>query len=130
MPRDLDFSDTFTSATDPGQGNSIGPVITNTFASPGAITVAGITPADKRFELIFIEGDGGSIDVTADPQIAAGTVVGDRLIVMGGSGANVNDVVFEDGNGLKLNSVISIREDSKLLLLWDGVKWSELQRFG
>lgn len=121
--RILDFSDGFTSATDPGQGSSIGPVVTGSLASPTAIT-ATITPAGARFELIFLEGSSGSVDAS----IAVGSVVGDRLLLWGAD--NDNTVDLNSGSGFEIDGPMVLEAGSKILLIWDGTQWSEFSRFG
>src|SRR4029079_304424 len=63
--------------------------VTGSRGTPQNITAAGgIAPAGKWEEVIFVQGNGGAIDITANPQIAAGTVVGQTLMLIGRSSTN------------------------------------------
>ena len=89
-----------------------------------SITAAGgitVTNAHMR-----IEGDGGPIDITANPQIAAG-IDGQVLILEGHS--NTNTVLIEQGDGIHMfggnirlgnHDVISFQYDT------DSVEWQEI----
>ena len=95
--------------------------------SPTAITAgAGITALNARLQLHFVEGSGGAVTVTANPQISAGTSVGDILILVFRSGTNT--LTLANGTGLSLNGDITGEEDDIVLLLWDGTNWSEISR--
>ena len=102
--------------------------ITGTRASPSAI-VAGtgiaFTGASPR-QLWFIEGSGGAVDVSANPQIAAGSAVGQELVLIGRS--DTNTVTLEDGTGLDLNGTMELGASSILNLVWDGTNWCEISR--
>lgn len=108
-------------ATGPG-------TVTGTRASPTSITaVGGITPTSGiALETIFIQGSGGAVDVTANPQIAAGTVVGQILRLIGRS--DTNTVLLENGTGLSLNGNITMGDDDMINFFWDGTSWSEISR--
>jgi hypothetical protein len=86
---------------------------------------SGTLGTDQR-KLLFINGNGGAVIVTANPQIAAGSVVGQELIVIGRSDSNT--VTFADGTGLSLNGSITMYADSVLSLIWDGTNWVETSR--
>ncbi len=102
--------------------------VTGTRASPSAI-VAGtgiaFTGADAR-QLWFIEGSGGAVDVSANPQIAAATTVGQELTLVGRS--DTNTVTLENGTGLDLNGECVLGASSVLSLVWDGSAWVEMSR--
>jgi hypothetical protein len=96
-------------------------------ASPTAITAGGgVTALNARLQLHFIEGSGGAVIVTANPQISAGSVVGDIMILVFRN--TTNTVTLAHGTGLSLNGDIVGEEDDVLMLLWDGTNWSELSR--
>lgn len=100
--------------------------LTGTRAAPTNVTAAGgITPAGKWFEAIFCQGSGGAIDITANPQIAAGTV-GQLLLLIGRS--STNTLKFDDGTGLALNGSMTLEADDTLLLFCDGTNWVEITR--
>ena len=95
-------------------------------ASQIDITIAGITHNSKSNETIFLQGSGGAIDITADPQIANGNNINDRLLLIGSS--NTNTITLQDGDGLKLNGECVLAENETLSLLWNGTIWIELGR--
>lgn len=94
-------------------------------ASPSAITaVGGLTPVVAGCDQVwFLQGSGGAVTVTANPQIAAGTFVGQKLLLKGRS--DTNTVSFANGTGLSLNGDCLLGDDSTLGLTWDGTNWSE-----
>jgi hypothetical protein len=101
--------------------------VTGSRASPTAITAAGGITAGTQWEQIqFIEGDGGAIDVTANPQVSAGSTVGQRLKLVGRS--DTNTVLLENGTGLALNGDWLGTESAIIVLLWDGTEWVEEYR--
>lgn len=100
--------------------------VTGTRASPSLITTAGITPGGYGDEVAFIAGNGGAIDVTANPQIVAGTTVGQTLELIGRHATNT--VLLEDGAGLDLNGAWLGALSSVLGLRWDGTNWVERYR--
>lgn len=101
------------------------PDISGTRASPILITAAGGISFTGSFydNIKFIAGNSGAIDVTADPQIAVGTLVGQRLLLIGRHATNT--VTLEDGTGLSLNGTWVGGLDSVLGLVWDGSFWVE-----
>jgi len=96
---------------------------------------AGITPTSDLLQSWYIKSatSSGAQQVTANPQIAAGTAVGQRLALTTADG---NDFVyFEDGNGLSLNGEWPnhLASPSQILLTtleleWTGVRWRERNR--
>lgn len=76
--------------------------------------------------LYFITGATAALDISANPQISAGTLVGQRLTLRGCS--DVNTVQLEDGNGLKLNGLCILADGSELELVWNGTVWEEVSR--
>jgi hypothetical protein len=109
-------------------GTGVAPAITGSRASPTAITaVGGISFSGTNYSNIaFITGSGGPVTVTASPQIAAATNVGQRLELIGRSGTNT--VTLADGTGLSLNGAFVAGADSVLSLVWDGTNWVEESR--
>lgn len=102
--------------------------VTGSAGTPSAIVAGtGITGLSADIlQSIFIEGSGGAVDVTANPQIEAGTTVGQILEIIAKD--NTNTVKFEDGTGLSLNGPITMNLDSVLVLFWDGSNWIEFSR--
>ena len=104
------------------------PVITGTRASPSAI-VAGTGVAFSGtvyHNTWFIEGSGGAVTVTANPQIVAGTTVGQELKLIGRN--DTNTVTLANGTGLSLNGGAVLAADNVLSLFWDGTNWLETAR--
>lgn len=104
------------------------PAINGSRASPTLITaVAGLAFAGTNYtNYWFIAGNGGPVTVTANPQIAAGTNVGQLLTIIGRSATDT--VTFQDGTGLSMNGAFKAALDSSITLLWDGTNWTELSR--
>jgi hypothetical protein len=98
-------------------------VVTGSAGSPVSVTaVGGITPAGASDELIFVSGSGGAVDITANPQIAAGTTPGQRLTLRAPDGAN--GVLLEDGDGLSMNGPADLGVDTTSISFeWDGSEW-------
>jgi hypothetical protein len=87
-----------------------------------AVSVSG----NAQRSLHFIEGSGGHIEITANPQIVAGTIIGQELILYGSD--NDATVTYNDGNGLSLNGSATLGLNQQLALLWNGNVWSEMWR--
>jgi hypothetical protein len=103
------------------------PTVGGTRAAPTAIVaVSGITATAGIDHTIFIQGSGGAVDVSANPQISAGTTVGQKLRLIARD--DTNTVMLEDGTGLSLNGTWIGSADSVLELFWDGTNWVEIGR--
>lgn len=100
--------------------------VTGTRGAPIAVPVGGITPIGVESETIYVAGDGGAIDITANPQISAGANDGDELILIGTS--DTNTIQLDDGNGLSLNGSMLLANNSVIKLKWDGSLWLEQSR--
>ena len=104
--------------------------ITGSYIVPVFITAAGgITPAvGKDRQGIFIAGDSAPINITANPQIVAGTTVGQSLLLYGCD--DTDTVQLDDGNGVELLGGASwlASDGSYLHLIWRGSAWAELGR--
>jgi hypothetical protein len=111
-------------ATPSGQA----PSVIGSTGSPTLITaVGGIAFTGSNYVNVkFVAGNGGAIDITASPQIAAGNVVGQRLTIIGEDATNT--VKLEDGTGLALNGVMILGLNSAIELMYDGAVWVELSR--
>jgi hypothetical protein len=123
----LDFADGFESAAAPSVSVSI--TVTGTWASPVAVTaLGGITPAGVAEEIIFIQGSGGPIDITASPQIAAGTSNGQKLTLICTN--DTNTVKVDDATGMALNGNFTMKAECVLSLIWvSGLnEWMEAGR--
>lgn len=91
-----------------------------------SVTAAGgITPVTTE---LHIRGDGGPIDITVDPQIAAG--VESQLLILHGQD-DTNTVTLESGNGLHLHSGEAIIGNHDIMALVYGAElahWNEHYR--
>jgi hypothetical protein len=107
---------------------SVGPNVSGSQASPTAITAAGgISFSGSAYSNIsFITGSGGPVTVTATPQISAGSLAGQKLVLISESATNT--VKLQDGNGLALNGAWVGGLNSVITLLWDGSVWVEESR--
>jgi len=101
-----------------------------TRAAPSNITAVGGIPFTSATlqNLIFVKGSGGPVTVIANPQIAAGTVIGQKLDIIFKD--STDTVTLQDGTGLDLNGTIVGDANSALSLIWDGTNWVELSRRG
>lgn len=109
--------------------------ITTIFGSRGTprnIDANGITDSLSHMiagagrQKIYVQGDGGAIDITANPQIQAGTIDGQEMILVGRS--DTNTVLLEDGNGLSLNGSCLLGSNVTITLSWDTSVWVEVSR--
>jgi len=87
--------------------------------------VGGITPASS---VMSITGDGGAIDITANPQIAAGTADGQLLILRGTSDSNT--VQIDNENGVHVHGRAILRDHDQLTLMYHSgdSAWEEVSR--
>lgn len=94
-------------------------------SSDTAITAAGGITVTKA--IMRIAGDGGAIDITANPQIAAGTD-GQIVIIQGTS--DVNTVTLDDGTGLALSAQCVLAAQDNITLMYDSgdAEWIETSR--
>lgn len=104
---------------------SVSPTVSGSTGSPISITaVGGISFSGTNYNNItFIVGSGGAVDISASPQIAGATNVGQRLVLIGTS--DTNTVKLEDGTGLSLNGVFIAANNSVIGLVWNGAVWVE-----
>lgn len=107
---------------------AMAPTVTGSQASPSSITAAGGVPfsGTNYFNQIFVAGSPGAVTVSASPQVAAGTSVGQDLIIMGTSATNT--VTLADGTGLSLNGSWVGSNNSSIRLIWNGSVWYEVSR--
>ena len=98
------------------------PAVTATLGASDAVPASSLTAR--------VSGDGGPVDLTSNPQVAAGTYDGQQLWVVGGHATNT--VQLDDGDCLLLAGGASavLGEGSALLLMWDAPnsRWIELTR--
>jgi hypothetical protein len=74
----------------------------------------------------YIQGSGGAVTMSANPQIVVGTSVGQKMLLIGRS--DTNTVTIANGNGVSLNGDITLGQDDTLYIYWDGTNWSEISR--
>ena len=109
----------------PVTGGALSP--TGTVGAPITIDpTVGIIPSGSQREMIFLQSTSGTQAVTANPQIAAGSIVGEELILVGTSGTEI--LTLANGTGLALNGVVSLNLEQTIYLVWDGGKWQEISR--
>lgn len=95
-------------------------------AATGITSGASHMSTTSTDQVIFIQGSGGAVTITANPQIQAHTVVGARMTLVGRS--DTNTVTISNGTGLELNGNITLSAASVLYLMWDGTVWFEVSR--
>ena len=125
--RELDFSDGFESGTPP---TATPTTPTGTSASPQAVTdVGGVPTSGVSDETIYVSGTGG-VTVTANPQVTAGLVEGQRLTLVGTS--DTDWVELSNGTGLQLNGPCRLTSAAELVLSWNATAavWRERGRNG
>lgn len=117
-----------------GGGGTSGYTAFGSRATPQVISASvGIPAMNLPLQTWFVRTSSGAQVVTATPQIAPGTSVGQVLKIKAPNGTNYP--VFQDGNGLSLDGVwpvtgqpADIVQDSSIELTWDGLLWSEDSR--
>lgn len=77
-------------------------------------------------QCIFVESDGGAVNLTSNPQIAAGNIVGQMITVVGTSASDT--LQLDDGTGLSLNGSCILDDNQAITLLWNGSVWTEISR--
>lgn len=102
-------------------------VVYGTEASPFPISAAGgITPTAFKRQLWFVQSDGGAITISANPQIAAGSMIGQKVTLMGASA--VNTITITNGFGVTSNGAVTLVDDNAITYIWTGTVWRELAR--
>jgi len=111
-------------------GASVGYVPYGTIGAPVIITGAGGVPSHPNplFQQ-YIASSGGEVAVTATPQLAAGTVIGQKQILIGTS--NANYIVLDGtlaGSGISTQGQILLIKDQTIEFDWNGTYWNEVTR--
>lgn len=103
-------------------GSASAPIVVN--------PMVGIPATSDPLQSWFVKSGGGQVPVTANPQIVAGSTVGQVLKMKVVDGSNIP--VFQDGFGLQLNGIWPATGQtpdqtigSSIELSWDGIQWSE-----
>lgn len=109
--------------------DAINPRIHGTRAIPISITAgANAIAADSGVfvQTWYVKGNGGAVDLTAsNPPIKAGTVVGQRIRLVGCDDANTLTIADVPGNGIVTNGTRVLVDGSILDLEWNGTHWAE-----
>lgn len=124
--RIVDFTDGFTNASAPSSLGVTLYSVSGTRASPNNIVAGTGITATTTNQIQFVQGSGGAVDITANPQISAGTTVGQLIQLVGRS--NTNTLKLDHGTGLVMNGSCTLAEDSTIQFLWDGTNWVEVSR--
>lgn len=92
------------------------------------ITVAdGDMSATASNQLIFVQGSGGPVVITASPAIQAGVIVGQVMTIIGRS--NTNTLEIDNQPGLvELNGNVVLGLSDAISLIFDGTAWVETSR--
>lgn len=124
----VNSSDVEVQIADHSSSDDFTPKTVATRGSPTLITaVGGISFSGTHWKTTnFIAGNAGPITVTATPQITAGTVISQDLILIGRDATNT--VTLSDGIGLSLSASWIGGLNSVLNLTWDGSVWVETSR--
>ncbi len=111
-----------------GGGGGGSPELVGSIASPEEITASTGIPftSAKNETIIFVESDGGSIDITASPKIAAGSFVGQKLKIR--QVGNTNLVNIDNGDGVFLAGTWYAQDKGSIDLWWNGGEWEEINR--
>lgn len=108
-------------------------VVTGTPSSPSTITAAGgitFTQSSGERQIIYCQGDTTTgTDITANPQITAGTSTSYNLELILYGTSDTRTIQLDDGNGVSLNGSDCVLYSGSILhLLWNGSSWVELYR--
>lgn len=115
-------------------GGSSTPTLYGSTGTPRSVVAAtGITTGASHMsavatkQIIFVVGSiSGESDISANPQITNGTIVGQEMRIVGTS--ETDYILLEDGNGLSLNGSWNSFNNRTLDLYWNGTVWSEFSR--
>lgn len=97
--------------------------------TPADVTaLGGVVISDNTKHRIkkYVQGSGGAVDISANPQITAGAYDGQELLLVGRSATNT--LQLDDGNGLSLQGTCILGLDESINLNWDGSVWVEVSR--
>ncbi len=104
--------------------------ISGTRASPNAITAAGgISASTTAYrQLIYVQGSGGAVDITANPQITASTIDGAELVVVCCS--DTNTVTIDHGTGVDANGSNTMGDGDAMHFVYStgSALWQEISR--
>jgi len=108
--------------------SSAAPSVSGSIGAPLSITSgAGVSFSGSNVSNIkFLKSNGGTVNVTANPQIQAGSFVGQNLDLYFTSDTDI--LILEDGDGLDLPAVFVSANKRFLSLWWTGSTWSQKYR--
>lgn len=116
-----------------GSGGGSSTVFGSTGSPRSVVAATGITSGASHMsttankQLIFVVGSvAGESNISASPQITAGTIVGQEMRIVGASDSDY--ILLEDGTGLSLNGPWYSYNNDTLDLYWNGTVWSEFSR--
>lgn len=120
--------------SDDGHGNVTvaatstgGALLVSGYPTPVTVTPSvGVPIQAAQRQSVYVKSSGGGQTVTASPQIAAGTIVGQELFILGTSASNYP--ILNDGTGLSLNGQCNLNNTQCLSLEWNGSVWFEKAR--
>lgn len=97
-------------------------------ASPTAVVLATgvVVPADGADFVMFLKGPASGGTITANPAIAAGTWVGQKLTIK--TRSDTDYLLIPDALGTSQNGDWYGGADSAIVYTWDGTNWSEDHR--
>lgn len=103
--------------------------ISGTRGSPNSIVAGtGITPLDRRRQVIFVEGNGGAVTITAVPAVVkTSAIIGDEIKIIGRSATNTVTIDNQSGD-VELNGAIILGLSDVLTLVYDGTAYVEVSR--
>lgn len=94
------------------------PVVSGTLAAPQSCAVgdsiAHNLTSSKFFGMCFVDGDGGAINLTSNPQVAVPTAIGQELTIVGTD--DTNTLQLDNGDGLELNGPCILGAKSMITL--------------
>lgn len=110
-----------------GGGGSQAYVPNGSVASPVVVNAAiGVPVLTADRQMGFVKSTGGAQAITAVPQVAPGSGVGQELVIIGTD--DTNYISLADGNGLALNGGIDVKNNKTITLVWTGAVWLEMGR--
>lgn len=107
-----------------GTGWTFADASVTTAAAPQLLTAGtGVVVTAAMFQVVFIGSNtGANVDMSStNPQIAAGTLVGQRVVLACVDATYT--ITFANGNGLYRNGSYAMINGSVSEYLWDGSKW-------
>jgi hypothetical protein len=110
-------------------GGGAGIVAHGSDTSPNSIDPSVGLSVTADLDQVFIvspAASSGAVPIVAVKQIADGLSVGQRVTLIGLSGADYYQ--FSDGRNLSLNGPVSLKDQQVLALMWTGSVWREVSR--